>query len=104
MRRQQTLCALVHQIVTEMREEGAAGSKLFHRLDGSVHGGVRGMWFVPQSIQKQDIERPQKLDGRIGNFAMVRQIGGRAETETMDRLPVGANRQRAGSSASTNQE
>src|SRR5471030_1505461 len=54
VRRQKTLGALVGQVMTDVREESAARRQLLHGLDGTVHGGVRGMRLVAQGIERSE--------------------------------------------------
>ena len=66
VRRQKAFGALVPQVVTDVREEGAPRRQLFHGLDGAVHGGMRGVRLVAQRVEEKDIERAQQLERDSG--------------------------------------
>jgi hypothetical protein len=74
MARQRGIGDFVRQIVADVREER---SLRFHPVDNRqriLYGRVRGMRFVPQRIQKQDVQPFQLMQRRLRNFAVVGEV------------------------------
>src|SRR5262249_13877045 len=72
------------QVVGNMREEGAPGLELLHQAQRVGHGGMRGVRAMTQSVKKQDIEPAQEFLGVQRDFAEIGEVGGRAETKTVN--------------------
>src|SRR5579883_1910918 len=85
MRRQFLFGARVREIVANVGEESALGREFFDRLQRALDGGVRGMRAVPERIQEQHIQTLQLLPGFFGDIAVIRQIRGLSEAESVDR-------------------
>ena len=67
-----------------MGEEGAPDAQRFHRLDRSIDGGVRGMRLVSKGVQEDDVEVAQQVHGTFGDLAVIGEVGGLTESETVD--------------------
>lgn len=71
MRRQLRLGFGVRKIVADVSEERPARREFLHRLQGPLHGGMRGMRAMPQRVQEEHIQALQQLHGFFRNIAVI---------------------------------
>ncbi len=91
----------MRQIVANVGEERPLRFQPVDNRQRILHRRVRRMRFVPQRIQKQNVQAFQLMQRRFWNFAVIGQIRRRAEAVSVN-LGVAMNQQSTGSKRTPN--
>src|SRR5690242_10813847 len=91
MGRQEAFGPVVLEVVTDVGKERPFRSERLDRLNGAVHGRVRGMRLITKRVEEEHVEAAEHFHGGFGNLAVIGEIGGRAETEPVNGLTAVKN-------------
>src|SRR5271156_6617969 len=84
MRRQSSVGGFMRQIVTNMREESPLRLNPLYNAQRILHRRVRGMRFMPQRVQKKNIQSLQLMERRLRYLAVIGEIRRASEAEAVD--------------------